>query len=164
MSQSTWIRLRPCEIHLAAQMVSGLEQIKGCVVVAEQPLRLAKIVEEPSAEAASTDVARKFKRLPMHPTRDAVPALVNREIAELSEHPALGFLVDICRLSRCAAVCRLRVCCAKGQGCTRKQEIRMSIDRRKIIGLFAASAATALVGCGGGGDYVPPTRFLWLLV
>jgi len=39
----------------------------------------------------------------------------------------------------------------------------MSIDRRKIIGLFAASAATALPGCGGGGDFVPPTRFVWLL-
>src|SRR5438552_18464910 len=58
------IRLRPYEIHLAAQMVSGLEQIKGCVVVAEQPLRLAKIVEEPSAEAASTDVARKVQAPP----------------------------------------------------------------------------------------------------
>ncbi|MDH5538035.1 MAG: hypothetical protein OEY03_01410 [Rhizobacter sp.] len=40
----------------------------------------------------------------------------------------------------------------------------MSIDRRKIIGLFAASAATALAGCGGGGDaYIPPARFMWLL-
>ena len=39
----------------------------------------------------------------------------------------------------------------------------MSIARRKIIGLFAASAATALAGCGGGGDYTPPTRFVWLL-
>ena len=39
----------------------------------------------------------------------------------------------------------------------------MSIDRRKIIGLVAASAATALAGCGGGGDYAPPTRFVWLL-
>lgn len=38
----------------------------------------------------------------------------------------------------------------------------MSIARRKIIGLFAASAATALAGCGGG-DSVPPTRFVWLL-
>jgi hypothetical protein len=38
----------------------------------------------------------------------------------------------------------------------------MSIARRKIIGLFAASAATALAGCGGG-DYTPPTRFVWLL-
>ena len=27
----------------------------------------------------------------------------------------------------------------------------MSIDRRKIIGLFAATAATTLAGCGGGG-------------
>lgn len=39
----------------------------------------------------------------------------------------------------------------------------MSIARRKIIGLFAASAATGLAGCGGGGDYAPPTRFMWLL-
>ena len=39
----------------------------------------------------------------------------------------------------------------------------MSIDRRKIIGLFAASAATALAGCGGGGDSAPPTRLVWLL-
>ena len=38
----------------------------------------------------------------------------------------------------------------------------MSIARRKIIGLFAASAATALAGCGGGDD-TPPTRFVWLL-
>ena len=38
----------------------------------------------------------------------------------------------------------------------------MSIDRRKIIGLFAASAATALAGCGGG-DSSPLTRFVWLL-
>ena len=38
----------------------------------------------------------------------------------------------------------------------------MSIDRRKIIGLFAASAATALAGCGGGSD-APPTRLVWLL-
>lgn len=38
----------------------------------------------------------------------------------------------------------------------------MSIARRKIIGLFAASAATALAGCGGG-DYTPLTRFVWLL-
>ena len=38
----------------------------------------------------------------------------------------------------------------------------MSIGRRKIIGLFAAGAATALAGCGGG--YAPaPTRFVWLL-
>lgn len=41
----------------------------------------------------------------------------------------------------------------------------MSLDRRKIIGLFAASAATTLAGCGGGGsgDIGPPTRFVWLL-
>jgi hypothetical protein len=39
----------------------------------------------------------------------------------------------------------------------------MTIARRKIIGLFAASTATALAGCGGGGDYVPPTRFVSLL-
>ena len=45
----------------------------------------------------------------------------------------------------------------------------MTIARRKIIGLFAASAATTLAGCGGGGDvyveapYVPPTRSMWLL-
>ncbi len=40
----------------------------------------------------------------------------------------------------------------------------MSIDRRALIGLFAASAATALAGCGGGGDYQsPPTRFVWVL-
>ena len=43
----------------------------------------------------------------------------------------------------------------------------MSLDRRKIIGLFAASAATTLAGCGGGGygsgDIAPPTRFVWLL-
>ena len=39
----------------------------------------------------------------------------------------------------------------------------MSIDRRKIIGLFAASAATALAGCGGGGSDAPPTRLVWLL-
>lgn len=38
----------------------------------------------------------------------------------------------------------------------------MSIDRRKILGLFAASAATALAGCGGGDDG-PLTRFEWLL-
>ena len=38
----------------------------------------------------------------------------------------------------------------------------MSIARRKIIGLFAASAATALAGCGGG-DYTPLTRFVWVL-
>jgi hypothetical protein len=40
----------------------------------------------------------------------------------------------------------------------------MTIDRRKIIGLFAASAATTLAGCGGGGGgYVAPTRFVWVL-
>lgn len=39
----------------------------------------------------------------------------------------------------------------------------MSIDRRKILGLFAAASATALAGCGGGGDYVAPTRFVWVL-
>ena len=40
----------------------------------------------------------------------------------------------------------------------------MSIDRRALIGLFAASAATTLAGCGGGGDYQSaPTRFVWLL-
>lgn len=38
----------------------------------------------------------------------------------------------------------------------------MSIDRRKVIGLFAASAATALAGCGGGGEDAP-TRLVWLL-
>lgn len=38
----------------------------------------------------------------------------------------------------------------------------MSIARRKIIGLFAASAATALAGCGGGDD-TPLTRFVWVL-
>ena len=45
----------------------------------------------------------------------------------------------------------------------------MTIARRKIIGLFAASAATTLAGCGGGGEvyvdvpYVPPTRSMSLL-
>lgn len=40
----------------------------------------------------------------------------------------------------------------------------MTIDRRQILGLFAASAATALAGCGGGGgDDTPPTRFIWVL-
>ena len=39
----------------------------------------------------------------------------------------------------------------------------MSIDRRKLIGLFAASAATTLAGCGGGSDYETPTRNVWLL-
>ncbi|MEO8806536.1 MAG: hypothetical protein ABI433_10655 [Burkholderiaceae bacterium] len=38
----------------------------------------------------------------------------------------------------------------------------MSIARRKIIGLFAASAATALAGCGGGGDDVVLQR-VWVL-
>ncbi len=39
----------------------------------------------------------------------------------------------------------------------------MPIDRRRLIGLFAASTATALAGCGGGGDYGASTRFVWLL-
>ena len=39
----------------------------------------------------------------------------------------------------------------------------MPIDRRKAIGLIAASAAAALSGCGGGGYHPPPTRFVWLL-
>ena len=42
----------------------------------------------------------------------------------------------------------------------------MSIDRRKILALFAATSATALAGCGGGGDgggQGAPTRFLWVL-
>lgn len=45
----------------------------------------------------------------------------------------------------------------------------MTIARRKIIGLFAAGAATTLAGCGGGGEvyvevpYVPPTRLMSLL-
>ena len=39
----------------------------------------------------------------------------------------------------------------------------MSIDRRKLLCLFAASAATALAGCGGGGNYVVPTRSVWVL-
>lgn len=41
----------------------------------------------------------------------------------------------------------------------------MSIARRKIVGLIAASAASAattLAGCGGG-DYAPPTGFIRLL-
>jgi hypothetical protein len=37
----------------------------------------------------------------------------------------------------------------------------MTIARRDILGLFAASAATALTGCGGG--YDRPTRFMWML-
>ena len=39
----------------------------------------------------------------------------------------------------------------------------MSIDRRKVIGLIGASAATVLAGCGGGGYQPPPTRFVWVL-
>ncbi len=44
----------------------------------------------------------------------------------------------------------------------------MSIDRRKILGLFAAGAATSLAGCGGGDVYVdggspPLVRSMWLL-
>ncbi len=43
----------------------------------------------------------------------------------------------------------------------------MSIDRRKVLALLASGAATALAGCGGGGDngpyQAPPTRFVWLL-
>lgn len=38
----------------------------------------------------------------------------------------------------------------------------MSIDRRKVLALFAAGSASALAGCGGGGDG-PPTRHVWLL-
>lgn len=38
----------------------------------------------------------------------------------------------------------------------------MSIDRRKIIGLFAASAATALAGCGGGSDG-PSLQRVWVM-
>jgi hypothetical protein len=38
----------------------------------------------------------------------------------------------------------------------------MSIARRKIIGLFAAGAATTLAGCGGGYDG-PLTRLMWVL-
>lgn len=38
----------------------------------------------------------------------------------------------------------------------------MSIDRRKVLALFAAGTASALAGCGGGGDG-PPTRRVWLL-
>ena len=39
----------------------------------------------------------------------------------------------------------------------------MSVNRRKIIGLFAASGATILAGCGGGSNDAPLTRFVWLL-
>lgn len=43
----------------------------------------------------------------------------------------------------------------------------MSIDRRKILGLFALTSAAALAGCGGGGDdgspRPAPTRFMWVL-
>lgn len=39
----------------------------------------------------------------------------------------------------------------------------MSVNRRKIIGLFTASAATILTGCGGGANDAPLTRFVWLL-
>ena len=40
----------------------------------------------------------------------------------------------------------------------------MTIARRKILGLLAAGATTALAACGGGGDYpTVPTRFLWVL-
>jgi hypothetical protein len=39
----------------------------------------------------------------------------------------------------------------------------MSIDRRKIIGLFAASAATTLAGCGGGGDDGSGLQRVWVM-
>jgi hypothetical protein len=40
----------------------------------------------------------------------------------------------------------------------------MSIARRKIIGLFAASAATTLAGCGGGGgDDGPYLQRVWVM-
>ncbi len=39
----------------------------------------------------------------------------------------------------------------------------MLIDRRQLLGLLAASTATALAGCGGGGDSGVPTRDVWLL-
>lgn len=39
----------------------------------------------------------------------------------------------------------------------------MSIDRRKIIGLFAATAATTLAGCGGGGSDGPYLQRVWVL-
>ena len=38
----------------------------------------------------------------------------------------------------------------------------MSIDRRKVLALFAAGTASALASCGGGGDG-PATRRVWLL-
>lgn len=40
----------------------------------------------------------------------------------------------------------------------------MSLNRRKVLALFGASATTVLAGCGGGGgDNPPPTRFVSLL-
>ncbi len=40
----------------------------------------------------------------------------------------------------------------------------MSLNRRKVLALFGASATTALAGCGGGGgDNPAPTRFVSLL-
>ncbi len=40
----------------------------------------------------------------------------------------------------------------------------MTIARRQLLGFLAAgAAATALAGCGGGSDYVAPTRFVWVL-
>ena len=41
----------------------------------------------------------------------------------------------------------------------------MTITRRNILGLFAAGSATALAGCGGGGDGYDdaPTRFVRVL-
>lgn len=39
----------------------------------------------------------------------------------------------------------------------------MSIDRRKLIGLFAVGSATTLAGCGGGVELVVSTRSVWLL-
>ena len=40
----------------------------------------------------------------------------------------------------------------------------MTIARRKILGLLAAGATTALAACGGGGDYSNvPTRYVWVL-
>ena len=38
----------------------------------------------------------------------------------------------------------------------------MTIARRRVLGFFAASAVTALAGCGGGGDG-PPTRTVGVL-